>query len=258
MTQNRTEGAAYDRLKLVSSFGTSQSFCRVLREDADLAAAVPVEVRETAIAECVAPLAGLPRGNWDGHNALGEEGIGLLVLDGLLLRRVGIDGRFGAELIGEGDLLRPWQEDLPVTNLSSWRVIQPVRLAVLDAQVTRCLALYPSLVVALVDRALNRARALAAMMAIVHHARVEQRLELLLWLLADRWGKVTTDGVRLPLKLTHAAIGELIAARRPTVTVGLGALAKRGVMTPLPGGGWRLNGDPPGELRLLTSKRMLM
>jgi CRP/FNR family transcriptional regulator, cyclic AMP receptor protein len=258
MTQTPTQGASSDRLQLVSSLGTSQSFCRVLREDADLAASVPAELRETAIAECVAPLADLPRGTWSGQNDLRGDGIGLLVLDGLLVRRVGIEGRFGAELVGEGDLLRPWQEDLSVTTSTNWRVLQPSRLAVLDTQVTRGLAAYPSLVVALVDRALNRARSLAAMMAIVHHARVEARLELLLWLLADRWGKVTTDGVRLPLKLTHSVLGELIAARRPTVTVGLSALAKRGVMTPLPGGGWRLHGKPPGELQLLSPTRMLI
>ena len=248
MTQTPTQGASSDRLQLVSSLGTSQSFCRVLREDADLAASVPAQLRETAIAECVAPLADLPRGTWSGQNDLRGDGIGLLVLDGLLVRRVGIEGRFGAELVGEGDLLRPWQEDLSVTTSTNWRVLQPSRLAVLDTQVTRGLAAYPSLVVALVDRALNRARSLAAMMAIVHHARVEARLELLLWLLADRWGKVTTE----------TTDGELIAARRPTVTVGLSALAKRGVMTPLPGGGWRLHGKPPGELQLLSPTRMLI
>jgi len=258
MTQRRTEGAAYDRLKLVSSFGPSESFCRVLREDADLAASVPAAQRDRAIAECVAPLVGLPRGSWNGLPDSRGDAIGLLVLDGLMVRRVGIDGRFGAELIGEGDLLRPWQEDLSVTTASGWRVLRPTRLAVLDAEVTRNVAIYPSLVAALVDRTLNRARTLAAMLAIVHHARVEARLELLLWLLADRWGKVTTDGVRLPLKLTHAVIGELIAARRPTVTVGLSSLARRGVMTPLPDGGWRLHGDPPGELRFLSPTRMVL
>ena len=35
-----------------------------------------------------------------------DDGIGLLVLEGVMLHRVGIDGRFGAELVGEGDVLR--------------------------------------------------------------------------------------------------------------------------------------------------------
>ena len=45
------------------------------------------------------------------RRALGEpaqEAIGLLVLQGLPVRRVGVDGRFGAELLGQGDILRSW------------------------------------------------------------------------------------------------------------------------------------------------------
>jgi CRP-like cAMP-binding protein len=48
------------------------------------------------------------------HPDRARGGYGLLVLEGLLLRRVGIEGRYGAELLGPGDLLRPWQRDVNV------------------------------------------------------------------------------------------------------------------------------------------------
>ena len=40
-----------------------------------------------------------------------RKALGLLVLDGLIIRRVGVAGRFGAELLGDGDLLRPWERE---------------------------------------------------------------------------------------------------------------------------------------------------
>ena len=63
------------------------------------------------------------------------DGIGLLVLRGLLIRRVGVGGGFGAELLGQGDLLRPWQGEGAQSTLSpttGWHVLEPVRIAVLD------------------------------------------------------------------------------------------------------------------------------
>src|SRR5947207_9684154 len=86
------------------------SICQVLREDPDLADAISPSERPRAIEECVARTIQVGRGRWNANSATAvHDGIGLLVLEGLLIRRVGIDGRFGAELLGEGDLLRPWQ-----------------------------------------------------------------------------------------------------------------------------------------------------
>ena len=81
---------------------------------------MPFALRARAGQECVAPTARLPRGGWDPRGAAAHigEGIGLLVLQGCLLRRVGIDGRFGAELLGDGDLLRPWQGQDAVATLN--------------------------------------------------------------------------------------------------------------------------------------------
>jgi len=226
------------------------SVCHVLSEDPDLAELIDPEQRVRAVEQCVARTARIPRGRWTTPSAEGRDGIGLLVLEGLLLRRVGIDGRFGAELLGVGDQLRPWhgEDDRRTLALTTgWRVLEPVRLALLDAAVARRFAAYPELTGRLVDRALERSRNLAINMAIVHQARVNVRLQMLFWHLADRWGRVRSAGVLLPLSLTHTVLADLVAARRPTVTSALGELDRQGLVLP-DEDGWLLCGEPPGEL----------
>jgi CRP/FNR family transcriptional regulator, cyclic AMP receptor protein len=229
--------------------------CYLLREDPDLADAVPAQARPRAVVDCVAPTQSLSRGAWaaqGAREAIGS-GIGLFVLNGLLLRRVGVDGRYGAELLGEGDLLRPWQgEDAAPTlaRTTGWRVLQPTRLALLDEEATHSLAGYPELIGRFVARALERSRNLSVNMAIIHQARVNIRLHMLFWHLADRWGRVGSEGVILPLHLTHSVLADLVAARRPTVTTSLNELTRQELISPRPNG-WLLFGEPPGELLAL-------
>ncbi len=193
----------------------------------------------------------LPTGRWSvdpAHRT--SDGIGLLVLKGTMLRRVGIQGRYGAELLGECDVLRPWQgEDVSptLTTTTGWSVIEPTRVAILDEQFARQLVHYPELVGRLVGRAIQRSRHLAVNMAIVHQARVDVRLHMLLWHLAGRWGRVRSDGTMLRVRLTHAVLADLVAARRPTVTSALSDLSKRELVR-LVDDGWLLVGEAPGEL----------
>jgi CRP/FNR family transcriptional regulator, cyclic AMP receptor protein len=225
--------------------------CRVLARDPGLAESIAPERRARAIEACIARELALPAGRWRSGPAIaGLGGIGLLVLGGLLIRRVGIGGRFGAELLGEGDLLRPWEgeEEPPTLQMTTgWRVLETVRVAVLDDTFMGHLATYPELGGRLVGRAVSRSRSLAVNMAIVHQARVDVRLHMLFWHLASRWGRVGNEGVTLPLRLTHAVLSELVAARRPTVTSALTQLSKRGAVLPADAG-WLLRGEPPGEL----------
>jgi CRP/FNR family transcriptional regulator, cyclic AMP receptor protein len=231
--------------------GQASGVCRVLDVDPDLAITIPVERREQAMRECVARTLSVPVGPWQALQAPHEsDGIGLLLLDGLLIRRVDVDGKFGAELLGVGDLLRPWHgEDdpllLPVRV--GWQAIRRSRMAVLDGSFARLLGRYPQLSGHLVARAVQRSRNLAVNMAIVHQSRVDTRLHLLLWHLAARWGHVRSDGVKLPLRLTHNVLADLAAARRPTVTSALAELAEQGLVHQMTDG-WLLSGDPPHAL----------
>lgn len=70
---------------------------------------------------------------------------------------------------------------------------------------------------------------------------------MLLCHLAERLGRVHTDGVHLTLPVTHETLGNLVAARRRSVSAALGSLAERGVVR-RDGDGWVLLGDPPDDL----------
>jgi CRP/FNR family transcriptional regulator, cyclic AMP receptor protein len=227
-----------------------ESICQILREDPDLGDGLAPLERTRAIDECIALTIRIPRGPWDGDVPAEAGGIGLLVLNGLLLRRVGVNGRFGGELLGNGDLLRPWQgEELQpaIPRTTAWRVLEPSRLAVLDWAAARRIARYPELTGRLVERALERSRNLVVGIAIIHHPRVEVRLQMLFWHLADRWGHVRPDGMALPIQVPHTLLAELLAAQRPTVTTAMSELARRGLVVPMHRG-WLLRGQPPAEL----------
>ena len=230
----------------------AQPTCHILREDPDLTDGLEPLRRERAIEECIAPTIRIPMGHWNGKVPDSMEGgIGLLVLDGLLLRHVGIDGRFGGELLGSGDLLRPWQGQNAhptIPSTTAWRVLKPTRLAILDRAAAYRLARFPELTGHLVERALERSRNLSIAIAIVHHPRVEMRLHMLLWHLADRWGQVRPDGIAIPIRIAHTLLADLVAAQRPSVSTAISELTRRGLVVPIDGGGWVLRGNPPGEL----------
>lgn len=223
---------------------------QVLREDPDLAEAVAIDRRERAIDDCTGREVRIPAGPWPLEvSATSSDGVGLLILQGLLIRRVAIEGRFGAELLGEGDLVRPWQPDEESLMLQvevGWQVLEPIRAAFLDERFARQFGRYPELAGRLFERVVQRSRHLVANMAIVHHARVDVRLHMLFWYLAGRWGRVRSDGTVLPLRLTHTVLAELVAARRPTVTSALSDLARRGLVRYV-NDVWLLSGDPPAE-----------
>ena len=231
----------------------------MLAEDPELAEAIAPTERQGAIEHCLAPVIILTRGRWSGQRKdLTPDGIGLLVLHGLLVRRVGVGGGYGAELLGQGDVLRPWQGEGAQSSLSrttGWRVLEDARIAVLDRHAAARFARYPELTGRLVAKALERSRNLATAMAIAHHSRIEVRLHMLFWHLADRWGRVRRDGVLVPLRLTHAILADLVSARRPSVSTALAEMARQGLLERA-GTGWLLRGDPPGELLRVQPVRL--
>jgi CRP/FNR family transcriptional regulator, cyclic AMP receptor protein len=219
----------------------------VLDEDGDLADSVPESRREEARRASVTGVLTAPAGAWAQPRRRAETsgGYGLLVLDGLLARRVGREGRYGAELLGAGDLLRPWDADNTASTHFeiSWRVFEPARFAVLDLPWATRMAAYPQVGGELAGRALTRSRRVVNMMAIAQHPRLEDRLLLLFWELADRFGRMHPDGVHLDLPLTHEVLSHLAAARRPSVSGALSRLAATGALRRA-GRGWVLSGEP--------------
>ena len=219
---------------------------RVLFDEPGLARAITDGARRAAAGrELVARVLHCAEGPWDAeaYAPYARGGFGLLVLDGVLIRRVGRAGRYGAELLGAGDLLRPWQhdgEDGLRPFATDWRALMPARLAVLDPGFARRAAPYPEVAAALAGRALQRARVLAVHMAIVQRPRVDDRLHLVLWELAERHGETQGDDGQLNLPLTHAVLAELVAAQRPSVSTALGSLESRGLLVRGAGAGWQV------------------
>jgi hypothetical protein len=69
----------------------------------------------------------------------------------------------------------------------------------------------------------------------------------LFWHLADRWGRVTPDGVLVELDLTHSLLSRLTCLRRPTVSVTLKELRETGQLISLSRSAWLLHGARPSE-----------
>jgi hypothetical protein len=208
----------------------------VLDHDKALRHLVPERDLPAARAASVARVLRVGPGAWAAKEQadVARGGVGLLVLDGLLLRRVGMRARYGAELLGAGDILRPWQHDGEETGIlpydTAWRVFAPARLAVLDLHWATRMAPWPAILGDMVGRALERSLRLATLMAVSQHRKLDVRLRLLLWKLADRFGVVRPDGVHLRIPLTHEALAYLAVARRPSVSTALGRLADAGEM----------------------------
>jgi hypothetical protein len=127
-------------------------------------------------------------------------------------------------------------------------VLEGTRVAVLDDRLLPIAGRWPGVTACLLSRAARRLDRLAVMQAICHLTRVDTRVLCTLWLLADRWGRVTPDGVVLPLRLTHRTLSRLVGARRPSVTSAITELGRRGLLSRRTDGSWTLHGPPPEEL----------
>lgn len=212
----------------------------------ELAAAQWATARAAAIATAVT----LPGGAWRPPARAGGH-LGLLVLDGLLTRTIGLLGRTSMQLLGPEDLVRPWDDDASsgsVARTFTWAVHEPARVAVLDRRFAERVMPWPEITAALIARALRQSSWLDAHLAILENPSVELRTLLFLWHLADRWGRVGADGVQVPVRVTHETLGRLVRAQRPSVTRALNQLAARGALSRAIDGTWRLHGAPPNEL----------
>jgi CRP/FNR family transcriptional regulator, cyclic AMP receptor protein len=229
----------------------TEQFVYVLDHDPGLRSILREPDRSRCRQHAVAAVLELPSGDWDpaAEGAPSAE-LGLLVLEGLLIRDVAVaDARCG-ELIGPGTLLRPADDRGDASAIPheiGWRVIDPARVAVLDRRFLRVAAHWPPLLTALVARATERAHDLGLMVSIHSLKRVDTRLLAFFWHLADRYGKVTADGVLIPLALTHRQLALLVGAQRPSVTSALGTLAERNQLRRDDRGHWLLVGEQPNE-----------
>lgn len=226
----------------------------IVDADADLADLLDESELSRARRQAVARVRRLSPGDWDVSRAIepDKHHRGFLIVDGLLTRVVTVLGRDCVELLAAGDVLRPWRWDDEGSHVHAevgWAVLEPTRLAVLDHGLVERMNPWPQLGVELFARGTRRAHHLAVALAIAHHQRVDDRLLLTLWHLAERWGRVAPEGIAVSLPLSHQRLAHLVGAHRPSVTKAMGELARAGTLSRRENGVWVLHGSPPAELR---------
>jgi hypothetical protein len=227
---------------------------RVLDADPDLARFLNSAQAQVAHRYVVAEARSLERGCWRAHDdpAVAKATFGLLVLEGVLARRAEVGRRGSLELLGFGDVLCPDLADgdayANVPQRGSWRVLVPARVAVLDEYLVARLAGLHRVLAELNRRTLLRSRALALRLALVEEPCLETRLEMLLWHLADRWGRREPDALVLLLPLNRDSAAELANANPSAVGRALERLAERGRFARRPDGAFALLGDPPAAV----------
>lgn len=237
----------------------------LLDADPDLAEGLSADAVQEARRKAVAAVIELEPPAWDPaatRDGVDPASLGLFVLEGLLIRHVTVGPRGACELFGPGDLFRPWDSDSeyePLPISIRWHVVRPTRVAVLDAAFALRIARWPSISGRIVGRLAHRARYLALTQAAMHLPRAGARLLILFWLLAERWGVVTRDGIRITLPLTHEILAMLVGTRRPTVTIALQRLARAGLLRREGHEEWMLSTDAlrwleePASLRLIAA-----
>jgi CRP-like cAMP-binding protein len=212
--------------------------------------------RRTAAESVVVPRTWHETGPWEWIGP--PAAVGLLIIEGRIARGVQLEGALshGIEVLGCGDVLKPWSYEGRSSSLPAnddWVVLQRLELAVLDAAFIRATLRWPRISINLLDSVIERARSISYLLTARQAPRLEARILLTLWHLADRWGRVTPEGVVVDLpKLTHEMIASMIAARRPSVTTGLRNLRELGLVEVQSRGRWLLRGDPATALSTIS------
>lgn len=181
-----------------------------------------------------------------------DDGLGALILDGLVLVRVDFARiRGNVELLGPGDVISPWlgmMDDFTPAGRVTARVLTKLRVAWLDSGFALRTGRWPEIQAALMRRLLARSRRLSLQSAINSLPRIAERVELTLWQLAYRFGHMSPAGVKLDLPLTHTHLAEMVCAQRPSVSTAITRLRSRGLIVVTARGQWLLSGSLPPQL----------
>lgn len=226
----------------------------VLERDPDLGNDLSREEFELARQQAMARVVRYPKGPWTvrQRDFQGVGSLGLLITAGVVVRKVTVFDRTCAELLGPGDVTQPWARlatDVSIATEVNWQIAQPLTAAVLDRGFMDRVVRWPEIPAAVARRLTLRVHWLSFHLAVCHLRRVDDRLLLVLWHFADRWGRVTPRGVEIDTRLTHSLLALVVGARRPSVTGAVRTLTAAGRVEAKPGSRWLLKGKPPLELR---------
>ncbi|MEA2169265.1 MAG: family transcriptional regulator, cyclic receptor protein [Solirubrobacteraceae bacterium] len=210
---------------------THQPRVSLLAIHPDLGADLSAEAFVEAARITVVPAVGLTRGAWTVEEVRGVARVrgdvfACLVVEGLVARDVALTDRVCTHIFGPRDLLSLdalVDGSLPVDV--RYTALTDAQLVLLDDHFLAAAQRFPRMVGRLVDSATSQLGGQSANQAVSQLPRVEDRLLALFWQFADRWGTRGSGTIRIQVPLTHEALGTLIGARRPTVSLGLRALA---------------------------------
>lgn len=166
---------------------------------------------------------------------------GMILSRGFVVRQSPPGGRSSAQLHGPGDMLAPPATVAGVRLAPTWRFLTDARVALLGEGFLTKLTSWPAVSTAFVRRWIEQAERLSLQMDICKQPHVETRVMLMLWYIAQRWGRVSQRGIQLPLQLTHAMLGQLVGARRPTVSLAAKQLEAQGALRRAADGGLMLD-----------------
>jgi hypothetical protein len=218
----------------------------LLDADAELARTVPAADHQLARRALNLRAMDLPAGAPVSVEA--EDAFGLMVVEGTVWREVRLGDACAPQLLDGGAVLlrEPPAPGMLAPSVATVALTE-ARFAVLDGRLVLAATRWPDLVAVLNRRLGEQQRDAALLAAIAHLPRVEERVEYLLWHLAEKWGRVCADGIHVGLRLTHATLGRFVGARRPTVSLAVAQLRERGALERTDEGTWVLRGDPPAR-----------
>lgn len=224
-----------------------------------LADALSGEAREWAEEHLELPILELDSGIWHWQATPEPAGLAGIVTTGLLAHRVTVGVHVGNDLLGPCHVVCPWRTEERVSVVAQeheWRALSRTRIALLDEAYLGALGDIPEIAPALTAVTVDYASMVACRMAILSQPHVADRLILLLWHMAERWGRVTSDGVRLELPgLTQALLSETIGSSRQSVNLALAQLRRLDLVETETGSSWLLAGSAEPAIDALVRDR---
>ena len=181
----------------------------------------------------VAPLFALAAGAvfGDAIRAAVPGATAIIVVSGSLLLDLELAGHVCTRLAGPRQVVT--LDEAPAGSLPTrvaWSASAGTEIGVLDARTVQAGQRWPRVIASLLARVGQQAQDAFALQAIAQLPRVEERLLAYFWSIADRYGRITPDGMLIELRVTHATLGRMVGARRPTISLALKALAQRGML----------------------------
>jgi len=229
---------------------------RVLELDPDLGSGLPREEWPAAVQAVVGTLDEHAPGIWDPARDLRER-LGGVIVGGLAVSHLALAETVSAELLAAGDVIVP-DTSPPVSFLparAEHLVLEPLRIVWLGSSYERAACRWPQLSRTLMQRLHWRTRRATLLQTIAQLTRIDDRVLIMLWHLAERFGRVGNDGVVVPVRLTHRVIARLVGARRPSVTTAISALQRRGIIQRRADGAWLLLERPSVSAAALIDMR---